>query len=235
MAIQGQKAGRGWVGGWESSGAKVRDGSLMYPGFTVSGGSLVLSPGNETVSARRVMGPTANLIEDPKKSGHWYFATLIRHSDQTAGVGGEVRIYPVDPDAAGKGPYIALVDVGNGLRISMNDSNPQILPDANKPVLLVCLMEVANPKAGKWDLSISLLVNPPVGQPTFKDAGKPIKADIKAMALPGQTGVMIRKSNGAAETTVDEVRFSEHWADLQLGGPKPTLPVGKIGVAVPGA
>ena len=234
-AIQGQKSGRGWQGGWEGNGAKVRDGSLAYPGMPSSGGSLVFPGGDEKFSARRVMGPVAPLLDAPKKAGHWYVAMLIRVSDQSPGTGGEMKIYPLDPDRSGQGPYITVADFGQAARVSISGSQqPQLLSDANKPILLVCRMEVTNPKDNKWDLAISLLVNPPVDRPGFKEAGTPIKAVFKATTLPAQTGICLHKSDGAAEAIVDEVRFSEHWEHLQLGGPKATVLGGAAGRAAAG-
>ena len=235
-AIDAQKSGRGWQGGWEANGAQVRAGSLPYPGMLPSGGALEFPGGEEKRSARRVMGLVAPLIENPKKAGHWYFATLIRVSDQSPGAGGEVRIYPLDPDNSGRGPYISVADMGQAARVSLSGSQlPLLLPDANRPILLVCRMEVQNPKDNKWDLTMSLLVNPPVDRAGFKEAGTPIKAVFKGTALPAQTGVLILKSGGSAAAIVDELRFSEHWDDLQLGGPKAAAPRRAPGGPTPGA
>jgi hypothetical protein len=224
--LQGQKAGRGWLGSWETRGARLRDTSLNYPGHKTSGGSMVLPAGNETVTARRVAGPVSRMLSDSKKQGHWYFSALISHPHQAAGSGGEVRVYPLDPGDRGNGLHITLADTGAGLRISLAGAQaPVVIPNSNDAVLLVCRIDVTNPNNGRWDLAASLLVNPSLERPGFKEAGKPMKMEAKGAVLPVQTGVLIRKEPGLAETTIDEVRFSEHWADICFRPPKLPPPV----------
>jgi len=225
--LAGQKEGRGWGGAWQGEGAAIRNVSLEYSLHPKSGGTLVIPPSKEAVTLSRVSGPTSRFFADQKNTRHWYFAALINHSDRSPAAGGEVRIYPLDATATGTSFYIGIADVGTTLRISMPGAPaPLMLPNMNKPMLLVCRFEASEPKAGKWDFMASLLVNPNLVAAGFKQAGAPLVATVKNSAMPPQSGVSIRKDAGPATTEVDEIRYGHHWTEMSFkpGSSAPPVP-----------
>ena len=224
--LDGQASGHGWARPWTGGGARVEASSLNYPPHPVEGGSLLIPATEEELGWARPIGSMKRFMREPGKKGHWYFSAIVQHSDETPGPGGELRLNPMDPVDARNPFQIVVADNGPGLRISLSGAKGAIeLPDAGKPVFLLCRIELS-PRTYFWDLNAQLLVNPDTKSPNFGGGGQPLTASFANVRLPEQFGMSIRRLRGQAISRLDEIRFGRHWEEMTFRPPQIDPPAG---------
>jgi serine/threonine protein kinase len=216
-----QSTGTGWAAAWKGAGATIEKASIDFPSHPAEGGSLRFSSEKEDILWERPVGPLKQFLREPAKGGHWYFTALIQQSENTPGAGGELRLIPFD-SADGQPPIqIVIRNAGKGLKIAMPGGNaPVDLPDASRPVFVLCRIGFANPKDGKWDITALLLVNPKIESASFAGGGKPIAVSAPGIALPKELVMQIRKARGDSTTLIDEIRYGRHWEEMTFKAPQ---------------